>query len=91
MYKFSYDELKRFLIDAKKFAPIVPMKESNSREGKYIILRHDADLDIYPSYEVSKIEKEIGGQFQYKGGDSPECACAFLPGLSHHTYAHCGN
>lgn len=59
-YKFSYEELKRFLIHAKKFAPIVPMKESATRKGKYIILRHDADLDIYPSYDVSKIEKEIG-------------------------------
>ena len=59
-YKFSYDELEKFLIYAKKFAPIVPMKESATREGKYIILRHDVDLDICPSYEVSKIEKEIG-------------------------------
>lgn len=59
-YKFSYEELKRFLIYAKKFAPIVPMRESMTRKGKYIILRHDVDQDIYPSYEVSKIEKKIG-------------------------------
>lgn len=58
-YIFSYRELEDFLQYAKKILPIKMFKEYNEGD-KCIILRHDADLDFYPSYDVYKIEKKLG-------------------------------
>ena len=41
-------------------APIIPFKEAPCRKGSYIILRHDVDLDLYPAYKISQIEKQLG-------------------------------
>ena len=59
-YNFSYNEFENFLTYAKTIAPLVSFRESVERNEKCIILRHDVDLDFYPSYEMSRIEKKIG-------------------------------
>jgi len=58
-YTFSYNEMEAFLEYAKQLMPVVSFNGYKPGD-KCIILRHDVDLDFYPAYEVSRIEKDLG-------------------------------
>ncbi|MEO1926822.1 MAG: hypothetical protein ABGY08_12680 [Gammaproteobacteria bacterium] len=58
-FKFVYRDLEKLLVHMKETAPVVPLKDAPKMENGYIILRHDVDMDIYPAYLVSKIEKKL--------------------------------
>lgn len=59
-FTFSYDELREFLTFIKTKAEVGAMRNVNKAKGDFIILRQDIDLDFYPSYEVMKIQRELG-------------------------------
>jgi hypothetical protein len=56
---FSFEELEKFLRYCKRIAPVVPMRDYKTNKGRCIILRQDADLDLYPSYEFAKMQIKL--------------------------------
>lgn len=58
-WMFTYNELKKFLLFCKKRYPVISF-EKYDKDTKCILLRHDVDLDFYPSYILSQIEKKLG-------------------------------
>jgi len=58
--RFSYAELVKFLEFAREVAPVVPMRDHETANGRVIVLRQDADLDVIPSYDVAQLQKRIG-------------------------------
>ena len=59
-YTFSYDELRDFLTSARGIAKIGTMRDAINHPDKFIILRQDIDLDFSPSFEVMKLQRELG-------------------------------
>jgi hypothetical protein len=61
MNNFAYQELENFLCFMKQKGSVVSFRDYvNDKPTKGIILRHDIDLDFFPSVDVSHIEKKVG-------------------------------
>lgn len=56
----NYNDYTTLIKCASNVAPIVPMRYYGIRPDRCIILRHDIDLDFYPSINIYKLEKNIG-------------------------------
>ena len=55
---FKYSELREFLKFTASQADVIPFREWKGQ--KAILMRHDIDLDIFPAYELARIERELG-------------------------------
>jgi len=58
--RFSFSELERFLRFCKRVAPVIPLRDFKKGKDRCIILKQDADLDLYPSFEFARIQKSLG-------------------------------
>lgn len=54
---FSYPNLKKFLLEAKRYG-VGPLAHFKKSQG--IILRHDVDLYLEPAFKMARLEKSIG-------------------------------
>lgn len=63
MSYFTYAALTRLLTDLHSQFGLFPLGAWRGQPG--IVLRHDVDLDVFPAYELSRHESQVGAYGSY--------------------------